>query len=231
MYLRSRLLVVYLRSAAVKKLIPIRIQLSTDQKRRWESSTLTLLLPQLLIFSYSVFSSFSVAEPIKLPPVKCNEPVLATVKVDPQHRVRPFYVRLHRCEGSWEEVNPKTKKCVALGIQHINIKVFSFETNRYEVRSVVNHTSCDAECTTGGPDKCDPYVERWNEDTCKCDCKFDDAPPSNIMKQKNHSRWELIYTVKPLLTCVLSGRLSNPSSPFIWHVFSCHLHQVSAVTP
>ena len=55
MYLRSRLLVVYLRSAAVKKLIPIRTQLSTDQKRRWESSTLTLLLPQLLIFSYSVF--------------------------------------------------------------------------------------------------------------------------------------------------------------------------------
>ena len=55
MYLRSRLLVVYLRSPAVKKLIPIRTQLSTDQKRRWESSTLTLLLPQLLIFSYSVF--------------------------------------------------------------------------------------------------------------------------------------------------------------------------------
>ena len=171
------------------------------------------------------------AEPINLPPVKCNEPVLATVEVDPQHRVRPYYVRLHRCEGSWKEVNPNLKKCVALGIQHIKIKVFSFETKKNDVRSVDNHTRCGAECTTGGPDKCDPYVERWNEDTCKCDCKFDDAPPSNIMKQKNDSRWELIYTVKPLFTCVLSGRLSNPSSPFIWHVFSGHLHQVSAVTP
>ena len=128
------------------------------------------------------------AEPIELPPLKCNEPVLAAVQVDSQHRVRPYYVRLHRCEGSWKEVNPNLKKCVALGIQHINIKVFSFETKKYEVRSVDNHTRCGAECTTGGPDKCDPYVERWNEDTCKCDCKFDDAPPSNIMKQKNDSR-------------------------------------------
>ena len=148
---------------------------------------MTLLLPQLPIFSYSVFF-FSVAEPIELPPLKCNEPVLATVEVDSQHRFRPFYVRLHRCEGSWEEVNPKTKKCVALSIQHINIKVFSFETNKYEVCSVDNHTRCGAECTTGGPDKCDLRVERWNEETCKCDCEFDDAPPSNIMKRKNDSR-------------------------------------------
>ena len=128
------------------------------------------------------------AELIELPPLKCNEPVLATVEVDSQHRVRPYYVRLHRCEGSWEEVNPKTKKCVARDIQHINIKVFSFETNRYEVRSVDNHTRCGAECTTGGPDKCDLRVERWNEDTCKCYCEFDDAPPPHIMKRKKDSR-------------------------------------------
>ena len=128
------------------------------------------------------------AEPIKLPPVKCNEPVLATVKVDPQHRVRPYYVRLHRCEGSWKEVNPNLKKCVALGIQHINIKVFSFETKKYEVRSVDNHTRCGAECTTGSPDKCDPYVKRWNNDTCKCDCAFNDEPPPSPRHSKKDFR-------------------------------------------
>ena len=177
-----------------------------------------------------MFFPFPVAESTELPGVKCKEPVLATVKVDPQHRFRPFYVRLHRCEGSWKEVNPKIKKCVATGQKEINIKVFSFERNRYEFHRVYNHTSCGAECTTGGPDKCDLRVERWNEETCKCDCEFDDAPPHDVMKRKKYSRWELIYTVKPLFTCVLCGRLSNSSSPFIWPVFSGHLHQVGAVT-
>ena len=128
------------------------------------------------------------AESTELPGVKCNKPVLSTVEVDSQHRFRPFYVRLHRCEGSWEEVNPKIKKCVATGQKDINIKVFSFERNRYEFRRVYNHTSCGAECTTGGPDKCDLRVERWNEETCKCDCEFDDAPPPYIMKRKKDSR-------------------------------------------
>ena len=159
-------------------------------------------------FLVILFFPFPVAESTELPGVKCNEPVLSTVEVDSQHRFRPFYVRLHRCEGSWEEVNPKIKKCVATGQKEINIKVFSFERNKYEFHRVYNHTSCGAECTTGGPDKCDLRVERWNEETCKCDCEFDDAPPPYIMKRKKDSRWELIYTVKPLFTCVLSGRLT-----------------------
>ena len=182
-------------------------------------------------FLVILFFPFPVAESTELPGVKCNEPVLATVKVDSQHRFRPYFIRLHRCEGSWKEVNPKIKKCVATGQKDINIKVFSFERNRYEFRRVYNHTSCGAECTTGGPDKCDLRVERWNEDTCKCDCRFNDAPPSSPRHSKKDFRWELIYTVKPLFTCVLSGRLSNPSSLFIWHVFSGHLHQVGTVTP
>ena len=128
------------------------------------------------------------AEPIKLPPVKCNEPVLATVEVDPQHRFLPYYVRLHRCEGSWEEFSPKTKKCVATGQKEIEIKVFSLERKKSELLRMYNHTSCDAECTTGGVDKCKPYVEWLNEDTCECDCVFDEAPPRDIMEPKNGSR-------------------------------------------
>ena len=135
-----------------------------------------------------MFFPFPVAESTELPGVKCNEPVLATVEVDSQHRFRPFYVRLHRCEGSWKEVNPKIKRCAATVQKEINIKVFSFERNRYEFQRVYNHTSCGAECTTGGPDKCDLRVERWNEETCKCDCEFDDAPPPDVMKRKKYSR-------------------------------------------
>jgi len=129
-----------------------------------------------------------VAESIELPGVKCNEPVLATVEVDSQHRFRPFYVRLHRCEGSWEEDNPKIKKCVATGKKEIEIKVFSLERGKSELLRMYNHTSCGAECTTGGPDKCDLRVERWNEETCKCVCKFVDAPPHDIMTRKKDSR-------------------------------------------
>ena len=125
------------------------------------------------------------AEPIKLPPVKCNEPVLATVKVDPQHRFFPYYVRLHRCEGSWEGFSPKIKKCVATGRKEIEIKVFSVERKKSELLHMYNHTSCGAECTT---DKCKSYVEWLNEDTCECECLFDDAPPPNIMKRKKDSR-------------------------------------------
>ena len=148
---------------------------------------MTLLLPQLLI-SVILFFSFPVAKPTKLPPVICNEPVLATVEVDSQHRFQPYYVRLHRCEGSWKGVDPKIKKCVATVKKEIEIEVISLDREKSELLRIYNHTSCGAVCTTGSPDKCDLRVESWNEDTCKCDCKFDDAPPSNIMKQKNDSR-------------------------------------------
>ena len=125
----------------------------------------------------------------QLPIVKCNEPVLATVEVDPQHRFQPYYVRLHRCEGSWKGVNPKIKKCVATTQKEIEIKVFSLERKQFEVHHIYNHTSCGAECTTGSPDKCDLGVERWNEKTCECDCLFKDAPPpERVMKRKKGFR-------------------------------------------
>ena len=126
---------------------------------------------------FNVLRYLSAAE--NLPNVQCNEPVPTVVAVDPtRHRYRPYFVSLHRCQGSVDDFSPNVKECRATAYQNIQIQAFSTETMRNAVVTVRNHTSCGSECAhQASPLKCDLRVQEWNEDTCECVCKFRHGPP------------------------------------------------------
>lgn len=147
-----------------------------------------LSLSSLIFFLSAAFSFHVAAE--SLPIVKCNEPIAATVAVDaPRHRFIPYYVTLHRCQGSWKHFSPNTKQCVATFKIEIKIEAFSTVTNKFEDVIVYNHTSCGTECNAS-PSKCNFLVQKWNEETCECECLFNDSPPpEHVMPRKDGFRW------------------------------------------
>ena len=126
---------------------------------------------------------------VYLSSIQCNKPIKATVAVDaPLHRFFPYYITLHRCQGSWQLVSPNVKECVATASSEIKIKVLSTATWKIKELTVYNHTKCGSECKTS-PAECNYRVQEWNKGTCKCECLFNDSPPpENIMPGKNGFR-------------------------------------------
>ena len=150
---------------------------------------------------FNVLRYLSAAE--KLPNVQCNEPVPTVVAVDPpRHRFRPYFVSLHRCQGSVDNLSPNVKVCRATTYRNVQLEAFSMEKMRHYVVTVRNHTRCGSECAhEASPLKCDLRVQEWNEDKCECVCKFRDGPPpEHIIARKEGFRYGLSQ-VKSSLLC------------------------------
>lgn len=110
--------------------------------------------------------------------VMCETPVLSTVAVDePYHRFFPYFVRLHRCQGSCGHKSPNIKRCVATEYKNIKITVHD-STNGWQQKEITvqNHTSCGHQCKASASD-CDLQVQEWNEQSCECKCLYSHSPP------------------------------------------------------
>lgn len=122
---------------------------------------------------------------IYLPDVKCDKPILTTVAVDfPQHRYRPYFVRLHRCQGSVNHKSPNKVECVETAYTELKILVRSTNPFKKGERLVRNHTSCGPACKAN-PTECRDEVQQWNGETCSCECLYSDRDPP----QRDGFRW------------------------------------------
>ena len=122
--------------------------------------------------------------------VLCKEPLLTTVAVDaPTHRFYPYYVQLHQCQGSWNHESPNIKHCVATEFDPIKVTVYSIAQHwKRTERTMYNHTSCGPACKASSND-CDLRVQRWNEQTCKCECLYlTEPPPKSVISRKDGFR-------------------------------------------
>ena len=82
----------------------------------------------------------------------------------------PYSIKTSKCSGSYNNVNdPFAKSCVPDAIKNLNIKVFNIISMTNETRHIEWHETCKCKC------RLDPSVcnnkQRWNEDTCRCECK------------------------------------------------------------
>lgn len=135
--------------------------------------------------------SFSAA--VKPVAVECNPPVLSTVAVDkPHHRYYPYFIRLHRCEGSYGFESPNIKKCVVTESREVTFSVYD-TTNRLSTQiRLQNHTKCGPECKAS-PLDCDFKVQEWNDESCQCKCLYPRSPPpDDVVKPKKGFGWVIL---------------------------------------
>lgn len=137
-------------------------------------------LRSLFFFLWAVSQVYGAVD---LPPVLCGKPIATTVAVDPlQHRYFPYFVTLHRCQGSENFRNPQNVECVAIVQRELKITVHSMKTGNKKELRVMNHTTCEPACKTN-PSECLQKVQRWDPRTCTCKCLHNDRP------HKNGFRW------------------------------------------
>ena len=112
------------------------------------------------------------------PSVLCGKPHETVVALDPSnHAYYPFYVKLHRCMGSKGALSPKVRRCVPSGFEELNILVYEPAKNYKRTNLLVkNHTSCTDECVAS-PEMCNLVLEKWDEESCTCQCMYPDEPP------------------------------------------------------
>lgn len=133
-------------------------------------------------------AAFQVHAAVRLPNVECK-PIPTTVALDdPLHRFNPYYVTLHRCQGSVQTTNPNIKKCVVTVSKELTVIAYSKEKGWIKV-PMKNHTKCGSECQAN-PTDCHHPVQSWNQDKCKCVCLYQNsAPPEHVTQRKNGFRW------------------------------------------
>ncbi|XP_068679713.1 uncharacterized protein [Montipora foliosa] len=144
-------------------------------------------LRSLFFFLWAVSQVYGAVD---LPPVVCSKPIATTVPVDAlQHRYFPYFVTLHRCQGSVKALNPQNVECVATVQRELKITVRSTKTWTETELRVMNHTTCGPACKTK-PTECLQKVQIWNPDTCACECLYGvRSPPEHIIPRKNGFRW------------------------------------------
>ena len=76
-------------------------------------------------------------------------------------------ISLDKCTGSWNVLSPKIS--VLEETKDINVKAFKTITTKNEAEVMTEHISCDCKCKFNSS-KCNSK-QKWNNKTCKCDCK------------------------------------------------------------
>ena len=76
-------------------------------------------------------------------------------------------ISLDKCTGSWNVLSPKVS--VLEETKNINVKAFKTITTKNEAEVMTEHISCDCKCKFNSS-KCNSK-QKWNNKTCKCDCK------------------------------------------------------------
>lgn len=70
---------------------------------------------------------------------------------------------------------------------YTELKIVARSTNPWKEIEVLvrNHTSCGSACKAN-PTECRDQVQRWNEETCSCECLYSDRDPP---QKKDGFRW------------------------------------------
>lgn len=113
--------------------------------------------------------------------VYCGTPSETVVAVDSgNHGYFPYFVKLHRCLGSYSSFSPSQRRCVPSSYKVLKIQVYSLlEDYKATTITVKNHTQCTHECVNT-IDNCDLSLEAWNEDQCECKCMYPNGPPKEL---------------------------------------------------
>ncbi|KAL9980734.1 hypothetical protein ACROYT_G009370 [Oculina patagonica] len=110
---------------------------------------------------------------------------------NPNYKFFPYFVKLHRCGGSCDNVQPSVQSCVPLQYNEVPVTVQVIGTSATKVIMEKNHTRCGCECVIS-PDDCNLDLEDWRPDICQCKCKYTDTPPvpcgQGMNWSKNHCR-------------------------------------------
>lgn len=118
----------------------------------------------------------------------------------PNYKFFPYFVKLHRCGGSCDNVQPSVKSCIPLQWKVVNVTVQVVGTSATQVIQEQNHTRCGCDCVMT-PDKCNFELEDWKPDTCQCKCKYRDTPPvpceQGMTWNKNRCRCMHMCNKKP----------------------------------
>nr|QNH72560.1 toxin candidate TRINITY_DN17559_c0_g1_i1 [Ceriantheomorphe brasiliensis] len=97
------------------------------------------------------------------------------VALDPvNHDYFPYFVTLSRCGGSCNTVPPNIFHCVAKTQTNVVLDVFSILSGTLEQVVLKNDTSCGCECVVK-EDQCDPQMQVYKPDRCRCECKFNET--------------------------------------------------------
>ena len=133
-----------------------------------------------LIIYFLFWYGIALTEMIELKNVQCA-PHPDTIETDPkQHRFFPYVVKLHRCQGSWQNYSLFDRHCAPAEINTFQLRVKRFDASGNAAIGFVkveNHTKCTGVCART-PDVCTQY-QKWSKDTCRCQCKFPSTSKKN----------------------------------------------------
>lgn len=95
-------------------------------------------------------------------------PVVSYVEVDPEYKLEPLVVKLHRCVGK-NRGTSRNKVCVAKTTSNVTFHVDDF-TGVLKTNVISNHTSCVERCRYNAS-ICNAN-QTWENMDCTCQCKF-----------------------------------------------------------
>jgi len=93
---------------------------------------------------------------------------------NPDYNFFPYFVKLHRCGGSCDNVQPSVQSCTPLQYNIVPVTVQVIGTSETKIINEKNHTRCGCECVVS-PDNCNLELEDWRPDMCQCKCKYNDT--------------------------------------------------------
>ena len=86
----------------------------------------------------------------------------------PKFDYYPYFVKLHRCSGTWKETSPLLVICVPDKVEILRTRAKLAEGSKAVTLEVVNHTSCKSECVMKRSECLAPA--RFDDKSCKCIC-------------------------------------------------------------
>jgi len=99
------------------------------------------------------------------------------VVTSPTHKYTPYFINLHRCNGSIADTPPNVKKCVAIATVPVVVMVTNLATGKNTTTELRNHTKCGSACVNTAQ-MCNQYQEFNVEGSCLCSCKYRRPNPS-----------------------------------------------------
>lgn len=152
-------------------------------EQQFFSSQFIISFLMLITACGGIVNAAEAGDVISLPNAPCI-PRETVVSIDaPRFAKKPSKVILNRCDGSFGEVTPSLKKCVANTSEHIKLRVQNIFTLQSEILDLENHTSCQHQCIFNGS-QCNKF-QKWDSDNCHCTCNH------NIQHNcPDHYMWE-----------------------------------------
>ena len=106
------------------------------------------------------------------------KPVPSVVRVNQDGL--PYFVTLHRCQGSIPGHDPDKKECVANGSSIVRVQITGYASKFVRMK---NDTDCTGKCKYSS-DKCPEDVFDRDEEDCSCTCKYTDANPKSCPEKR-----------------------------------------------